>query len=600
MCPNTSSDPGPISGRSDDPPDVSTVEQVAPADVFLSADRLDQLLADLRQAWSRGERVAARSYLARFPALAADPRAAAELLYQEFLLAQKAGGRPPFDDYLREYPQYAAELRALREADLLLGAAPPTAEPGDGLRRIGAYEIIDEVARGGMGVVYKAWHPQLKRRAAVKMIRAADYAGPEDLARFRGEAEMVARLRHPNIVQIYEIGEQEGQPYLCLEFIEGGSLAQNLAGEPQLAGEAAGLVKTLAEAVHHAHSNGVVHRDLKPANVLLRNEEPAGDFSPPAAGPPRPRNPLSACTPKVTDFGLAKRHDVKAGLTVTGAVLGSPPYMAPEQALGKPDVHWPLVDVYALGATLYEVLAGRPPFQGATTRDTLEQVVADEPVPPRRLQPKVPRDLETVCLKCLEKDPRKRYANAQELADDLGRFLDGRPIRARRVGPLGRAWRWCVRNPSRAGLAAVVLAVVLLAGGGWLWAQQSRAGRVRETARVANEAMGQAVQLREQAQAAPPVDLARWEAAGAAARRAQAAVEMGESDEETRLRVRHLVEELDQQVNTAREAATMEKRLAGIRTNAELKNSRLDWDRKARAYAGVFQDYLGTDVEALP
>jgi hypothetical protein len=294
-----------------------------------------------------------------------------------------------------------------------------------------------------MGVVYRARQVKLNRVVALKMILHADHAGPEHRQRFRTEAEAVARLQHPNVVQIHEVGEHNGLPFFSLEFCEGGSLEKKLGGTPLPPPEAAGLVQTLALAMHAAHERGIVHRDLKPANVLL-----AADG-----------------TPKVTDFGLAKRLDDAAGLTASGAIMGTPSYMAPEQAGGKTHAIGPAADVYALGAILYGLLTGRPPFKAATPLDTLAQVLTEEPVPPRRLQPRTPHDLETVCLKALAKEPGRRYPSARELAEDLGRFLRGEPTRARPVGRLGRAWRWCLRNPAPAALAGVsAVAVLVLAG----------------------------------------------------------------------------------------------------------------------------------------
>jgi tRNA A-37 threonylcarbamoyl transferase component Bud32 len=305
------------------------------------------------------------------------------------------------------------------------------------------YELLEELGRGGMGVVYKARQTALKRLVALKMILHADHAGPEERRRFRAEAEAVARLQHPNIVTVHETGEHGGAPFFSLEYCPGGSLSKRLAGAPQPPRAAAKLVETLARAVHAAHQAGVVHRDLKPANVLL-----AADGA-----------------PKVADFGLAKSLDRDAGQTRSGAVLGTPSYMAPEQAAGRARDVGPAADVYALGAILYEMLTGRPPFRGASAAETLEMVRRQPPVPPRRLGLKVPRDLETVCLKCLEKEPRQRYASAAELADDLRRFLNTEPIRARRVGATGRAWRWCRRHRLPAALlvlAASALVVYLV------------------------------------------------------------------------------------------------------------------------------------------
>jgi serine/threonine-protein kinase len=298
------------------------------------------------------------------------------------------------------------------------------------------------------------------------MVLAGADAGPEELARFRAEAEAVARLQHPNIVQIYQVGDHDGRPYFAMELVAGGSLDRKPAGTPRPAREAAALAETLARTVHHAHQRGIVHRDLKPANVLLTEEG----------------------TPKITDFGLAKvLVGARAGPTLTGAVLGTPAYMAPEQASGRPREVGPAADVYALGAILFELLTGRPPLLGETPLDTLEQVRTRDPIPPRQLQPKVPRDLETICLKCLRKEPGQRYASALDLADDLRRFLAGESIRARPVGALERAARWVRRRPARAALGAAGLAVLTTLLGAAAWAERVESLRRQDAARQEGE-----------------------------------------------------------------------------------------------------------------
>jgi predicted Ser/Thr protein kinase len=295
------------------------------------------------------------------------------------------------------------------------------------------YEVLGELGRGGMGVVYRARQRGLNREVALKVLRAGGDAEPHELARFKAEAEAVARLHHPNIVQIHEIAEHDGRPCLCLELVDGGGLDARLQGQPLPPEQAAELVATLAEAMHAAHQRGIVHRDLKPANILLTADG----------------------TPKITDFGLAKRLDRGSQHTQSGSILGTPQYMAPEQAGGSSRNIGPAADIYSLGAILYELLTGRPPFQGEHFLDTLDQVRWQVPVPPRRLQPGVPRDLEAICLKCLEKERTRRYATAADLAEDLGRFLKGERTVARwgRAGPL---------NQLTAGIAAVLqlLAVV--------------------------------------------------------------------------------------------------------------------------------------------
>jgi tetratricopeptide (TPR) repeat protein/tRNA A-37 threonylcarbamoyl transferase component Bud32 len=322
---------------------------------------------------------------------------------------------------------------------------------------IPGYAILEELGRGGQGVVYKARQADLNRFVVLKMIRPGELAHPRELARFQAEARAVARLQHPNVVQIYEVGEVAGRPYLTLEYVEGWSLDRLLHGKPWLVRPAAELLQTLAHAVHYAHQCGIVHRDLKPGNVLIRNDGVV----------------------KVTDFGLARRLPKEDApnpnppkqtaeadrLTQSGAAVGTPSYMPPEQACGRSRDVGPLADVYALGAILYECLTGRPPFLAASWVETLHQVRFQDPVPPRHLQPRVPRDLETICLKCLEKEPGRRYASAADLADDLRRFLDGKPIVARAAPPWERAGKWVRRHP--VGAFALLTATALVALGAW-------------------------------------------------------------------------------------------------------------------------------------
>jgi tetratricopeptide (TPR) repeat protein/predicted Ser/Thr protein kinase len=323
-------------------------------------------------------------------------------------------------------------------------AAPPALSST--LPHLPGYDILEVLGRGGMGCVYKARHRGLERIVALKMLHPG--IDNQLVTRFEAEARAVAGVQHPNIAQVFEAGRIDGQPYYALEFVEGGSLAQRLAGKPLPPDEAAALVEQVARAIQVCHEKGVLHRDLKPANILLARDG----------------------TPRVVDFGLAKRLGSGAGLTQTGEILGTPSYMAPEQASGVVRQLGPAVDVYALGAVLYELLTGRPPFQGIDALQILALVVSMDPIQPRRLQPGVPRDLETICLKCLEKAPKRRYASARDLADDLRSFRDGRPIRARPVRAWERAVKWARRRPAAAALvivAALLIFVTLVAGIGF-------------------------------------------------------------------------------------------------------------------------------------
>jgi eukaryotic-like serine/threonine-protein kinase len=302
----------------------------------------------------------------------------------------------------------------------MCGAKSSSADLENGANRwIGDYELLEEIGRGGMGVVYKAHQKKLNRFVALKMILAGQLAGPMELKRFQAEAEAAAKLDHPGIVPIFEIGEYAGTHYLALAFIEGPSLADRLAEGPLPAREAAELLKQLAEAVQQAHLAGVIHRDLKPANILLDAEG----------------------RPKITDFGLARQVDSQYSLTATGQILGTPSYMPPEQALGETNRIGPQSDVYSLGAVLYCLLVGRPPFLAATPLETLRQVIDQEPLPPRVLNPNVPREMEAICMQCLEKSPDRRYRSAGDLAEDMRRFLEGEPISVRSVNLLDRLAR---------------------------------------------------------------------------------------------------------------------------------------------------------------
>jgi serine/threonine-protein kinase len=360
---------------------------------------------------------------------------------------------PRIRDIWSKMSQVREELDVLFPVDQTTDHSQPFREDADALPDIPGYHIEALLGRGGMGVVYAAQHLRLKRTVAVKMVLNGAYAGPNERRRFQREAETVAALKHPNVVQIYDVGESQGRPYFSMEFVDGGTLSTKLAGTPLPARDAATLLSTLARAVQAAHAAGIVHRDLKPGNVLLTADGVA----------------------KITDFGLARRLDGEETLTRSGAILGTPNYMAPEQSAGKNSAIGPAADIYALGAILYEMLTGRPPFLAETPVETLRQLVSLDPVPPSRLNAKVPRDLETICLKCLSKDPPRRYLAAAALADDLHRFVCGEPIGARRPGPLERIGKWVKRRPTVAVLigASILLTAVLISALFWNAVQQA-------------------------------------------------------------------------------------------------------------------------------
>jgi serine/threonine protein kinase/WD40 repeat protein len=378
-------------------------------------------------------------------------------------------------------PPSASETATLPPSAAPASSAASGAEGAAGLSPAG-YEILAELGRGGMGVVYKARHTALRRIVALKMILGGSHASSADLERFRMEAEAIARLRHPHIVQIYEVGQHQGLPYFSLEFCEGGSLDKKLAGTPLPPREAAALLEQLANAMQAAHDQGVIHRDLKPANVLLVGAGQGVADTKDSSSLPTAHCPLPTI-PKITDFGLAKKLD-EAGQTRTGDIMGTPSYMAPEQASGNSKELGPACDIYALGAVLYECLTGRPPFRAATPLDTVLQVVNEEPVPPRQLNPGVPRDLETICLKCLHKEPARRYGQASALGEDLRRFLAGEPITARPINRRQRLLKWARRRPASAALVVLGIASLLafLVLGLLLYQQQEQINRQQQQA----------------------------------------------------------------------------------------------------------------------
>jgi WD40 repeat protein/tRNA A-37 threonylcarbamoyl transferase component Bud32 len=432
-------------------------------------DLAEVLRIDQQQRWLIGQRVTAEQYLKEYPSVAADEEAALDVIYAELLLRQELGEGASAEEIVRRFPQFADQLQLQLNFGLALagsrhdhtltagsrGEAPPATwplappRPGDGVTvspmpTLPGYEVLAELGRGGMGVVYQARQIKANRLVALKMIRGDEHARPDERRRFATEVEAIARLQHPNIVQVYEVGEHNGLPFFSMELCPNGSLDRKLAGAPQPPDEAAHLVEVLARAMHAAHQKHIIHRDLKPANVLLTEEG----------------------TAKITDFGLAKKLDETGKTGASSAVLGTASYMAPEQAGGPVREVGPAADIYSLGAILYECLTGRPPFKAMSLADTLLQVIQEEPVSVCRLQPKVPRDLETICLKCLSKEPHKRYASAEALAEDLRRFQNREPIHARPVGVGERAVKWVRRRPAVAGLLGGLVLVTVLGFGG--------------------------------------------------------------------------------------------------------------------------------------
>lgn len=337
-------------------------------------------------------------------------------------------------------PRCLIDLALKAEGETLVEAAPRTAAPDPTIGSVGNYELIEQIGQGGMGVVYKARQLNLNRIVALKLMLSGPRATEAEIKRFRSETTAAATLQHPHVVAIHEVGVHEGRHYFSMDYIAGRSLAEVINRTPVSAERAARYLKIVAEAIHHAHQRGILHRDLKPANILVDADD----------------------QPRVTDFGLAKHIQVDSSLTVSGNAMGTPSYMPPEQAAGKRSQIGPASDVYSLGAILYDLLTGRPPFRADTPVDTLRQVLDTEPAPPRLINRNVPRDLETICLKCLSKAPGQRYPSAQELAEDLGRFLKREPIQARPVGWLGRGWRWSQRNPVVAAFCGAMALMLLM------------------------------------------------------------------------------------------------------------------------------------------
>lgn len=409
-------------------------------DISRDDPRLNEILARYLQAAESSQPIDGEQLILAHPEYADELR---EFFTDKRQLDELAGKDSPAAIHAPTLtPEYVIRLKAPRRETV----AP---RPGTIVRYFGDYELLEEIARGGMGVVYKARQVKLNRIVALKMILSGQLASKEDVQRFYTEAEAAARLDHRGIVPIIEVGDYDGQHFFSMGYVDGESLASRLASGPLPPREAAELVRDVAESIQYAHERGVIHRDLKPANVLLQKDEGAVDssFVPHS----------SSFHPRVTDFGLAKKLECDSKLTGTGQILGTPSYMPPEQAAGRTSEVPEAADVYSLGAILFATLTGRPPFQADNPLDTLLQVLEREPVSPRTLNPKVPLDLETICLKSLEKDPRRRYGSARRLGEELQRFLNGEPIQARPISRLARSWRWCKRNPLVASLSAAVM-----------------------------------------------------------------------------------------------------------------------------------------------
>jgi eukaryotic-like serine/threonine-protein kinase len=471
------------------------LDDFLPVGSHARAALIELVHVELEYRLKHGEGARVEEYLARYPQLAGDPAVVAELVLAEFEFRRRHEQQLDGEAYLQRFPA-CREILAAR----FLGAATlRTDQLADGDRTtprppvfeseipdrpcVSGYEIVEELGRGAVGVVYKARQIALNRFVALKMLHASWRSDAEQRTRFRKEVETIALLQHPNIVQVYDVGEHEGQPFFTMEFLDGGSVAKHCQGRPQPPKASAELVEILARAMHAVHAKGIVHRDLKPSNVMRTAE---------------------GC-PKITDFGLAHRES--SDLTATGDVLGTPSYMAPEQAAGKVRPVGPAADVYALGAILYELLTGRPPFWGLSVMEIVRQVQDSDPLPPRRLEVQTPRDLETICLKCLRKEPHRRYASAADLADDLQRFRNGESIRARPPAWPERAIRWVRRHPT----AAVVLAVVALAAIAVPLALLGHTMRLEEILDRERAARAQADKAEQQARlSAAEADIARY------------------------------------------------------------------------------------------
>jgi|GEM_PF-1948257 len=494
--------------RSDAP--LTIRENIDSLSASLSS-QIELLAQELRAQWRAGKRVGVESLGQSFEQISSNEEQLLDLIYHEVLIREEFGEKPRVDDFTPRFPQLTERLQRLfavhgaleddawddeleaafndqlpepTPEDSLVGNRGPSSTELDAAPEAAkkqwprqfrhqrpvdpppGYELLEEIGRGGMAVVFRARQQILNRTVAIKMLLAGSVASDEVLARIQQEAQAVAQLQYAGIVQIYEVGTHRGLPYLSLEYVPGGTLYEWLGGRPLPAQEAARIIEQLARSTHFAHERGIVHRDLKPANVLLTERPPSLQSGTTVAVAPQRENdptPSLRIETKISDFGLAKVLGSRSDLTATGQVIGTPSYMAPEQAAGASDDASPAQDIYSLGAILYELLTGRPPFRGATLFDTLEQVRSNEAVPPRQLQPRIPRDIETICLKCLEKLPPRRYATALLLAEDLQRFQQGDSIAARPAGLVEKSLKLVRRYPTIASLLALV--VVLTIGG---------------------------------------------------------------------------------------------------------------------------------------
>lgn len=475
------------------------------------SDRIEFLAQELRARWRAGRRIKIEALGAMFDDVARNTEQLLDLIYHEILIREEFNDTVGLDEYVERFPQHAESLERLfavhgaladddwgADLNAALGESSqeslvdadssemstPRRTIADGELNDGktlwprksrssrhvdpppGYELLEEIGRGGMAVVFRARQQILNRIVALKMLLGGKIASSETLARMQQEARAVAQLQHPGIVQIHEVGEHQGLPYLSLEYVAGGTLHNWLRGRPLSVTEAAQIIEQLARTIAFAHERGIVHRDLKPANILLTDipAELQSSSSLPATRLSHQSTPsLNVAPMKISDFGLARMSDSQSDLTATGQVLGTPSYMAPEQAAGQGDAVSPALDIYSLGAILYELLTGRPPFRGATLLETLEQVRNDDPVPPRQLQPRIPRDIETICLKCLEKTPSRRYESASAFANDLRSFINGESIFARPAGAIERCRKMIRKNPTVAALTSLI-ALLLIVG----------------------------------------------------------------------------------------------------------------------------------------